>query len=96
LSPCGDSFLRISERYITSLTLAYMLTTAALSTYGQSGLDLYVSVYILEYFILTLLHSPFNPKAQKIIDITGYVLFVIFMIIVALKVLEILVGAKFL
>jgi membrane-associated protease RseP (regulator of RpoE activity) len=71
-----------------------MLTTAAFSMYGQSGLDLYVSLYILEYFVLTLLHSPFNPRAQKIIDITGYILFVVFMIIVALKVLEILVGAK--
>jgi TRAP-type mannitol/chloroaromatic compound transport system permease small subunit len=88
--------LRISERYIISLTLAYMLTTAAFSLYGQSSLDLYVSVYILEYFILTLLHSPFNPRAQKVIDITGYVLFVIFMVIVVLKVLEILFGARFL
>ena len=88
--------MRISERYIISLTLAYMLTTAAFSLYGQSSLDLYVSVYILEYFILTLLHSPFNPRAQKIIDITGYVLFVIFMIIVALKVLEILTGVRLL
>lgn len=73
-----------------------MLTTATLSTYGPSGLDLYVSLYILEYFILTLLHSPFNPRAQKTIDITGYVLFVTFMIIVALKVLEIFIGVRLL
>jgi hypothetical protein len=71
-----------------------MLTTVALSTYGPSGLDLYVSLYILEYFILTLLHSPFNPRARKIIDLTGYVLFAIFMVIVALKVLEITIGVK--
>ena len=88
--------MRISERYIISLTLAYMLTTVTFSMYGQSGLDLYVSLYILEYFILTLLHSPFNPRAQKIIDITGYALFVVFMIIVAVKVFEILVGVKLL
>lgn len=69
-----------------------MLTTVALSTYGPSGLDLYASLYILEYFVLTLLHSPFNPRGQKIIDITGYVLFAIFMVIVALKVLGILIG----
>ena len=69
-----------------------MLTTVALSTYGPSSLDLYVSLYILEYLILTLLHSPFNPRAQKIIDVTGYVLFAIFLIIVALKVLEIVIG----
>jgi len=69
-----------------------MLTTVALSAYGPSGLDLYVSLYIVEYFILTLLHSPFNPRAQKIISITSYVLFAVFLIIVALKVLEILIG----
>jgi len=84
--------LRVSERYIISLTFAYMLTTVALSAYGPSGLDLYVSLYIVEYFILTLLHSPFNPRAQKIISITSYVLFAVFLIIVALKVLEILIG----
>jgi membrane-associated protease RseP (regulator of RpoE activity) len=71
-----------------------MLTTAVFSVYGENRLDLYVSVYILEYFILTLLHSPFNPRTQKIIDITGYVLFAIFIIIVTLKVLEILVGVR--
>jgi hypothetical protein len=73
-----------------------MLTTVTLSTYGPSGLDLYVSLYILEYFILTLLHSPFNPRARKIIDVTGYVLFATFLIIVALKVLEILIGVRIL
>lgn len=73
-----------------------MLTTVALSTYGPSGLDLYVSLYILEYFILTLLHSPFNSRTQKIIDSTGYVLFATFLTIVALKVLEILIGVRLL
>lgn len=86
--------LRVSERYLISLTLAYMLTTVIFSALGESHLDLYTSLYILEYFILTLLHSPFNPKAQKIIDITGYALFAVFMIIVTMKVLEILYGAR--
>lgn len=71
-----------------------MLTTVALSTYGPSGLDFYASLYILEYFILTLLHSPFNSRAQKSIDITGYVLFAIFVVIAALKVLEIIIGVE--
>ena len=73
-----------------------MLTTVTFSMYSQSGLDLYVSLYILEYFILTLLHSPFNPRAQKTIDITGYILFATFLIIVALKVLEMLIGVRLL
>ncbi|MCW4018903.1 MAG: hypothetical protein NWF00_09545 [Candidatus Bathyarchaeota archaeon] len=78
------------------MTAAYAFTTFALSFYTTSGLDLYVSLFIVEYFILTLLHSPFNPKAQKAINIVGYGLFGVFVVIVALKVLEILVGASFL
>lgn len=88
--------MRISERYVILLTLAYMLTTATLSAYSEKRLDLYVSLYIVEYFILTLLHSPLNPKAKKIIDITGYALFTVFIIIVAMKVIEILYGARLL
>jgi hypothetical protein len=92
----GAESLKVSERYIFSLTIAYAFTTFALSFYAASGLDLYVSLYIVEFFILTLLHSPFNPKAQKAVNLIGYALFGVFTVIVALKVLEILVGASFL
>jgi hypothetical protein len=91
----GEKFLKISERYIISLTTTYALTTFALSFYTASGLDLFVSLYIVEYFILTLLHSPFNPKAQKTVNIIGYALFAVFIVIVVLKVLQILVGVSF-
>ena len=91
----GEKFLKISERYIISLTTTYALTTFALSFYTASELDLFVSLYIVEYFILTLLHSPFNPKAQKTVNIIGYALFAVFIVIVTLKVLEILVGVSF-
>jgi hypothetical protein len=50
----------------------------------------------VEYFILTLLHSPFNSRVQRPINVIGYGLFGLFIVIVALKVLEILVGASFL
>jgi hypothetical protein len=73
-----------------------MFTTVSLSFYGGSSLDLYVSLYIVEYFILTLLHSPFKPRAQKMVNFLSYGLFAVFIVIVALKVLEILVGSTFL
>jgi hypothetical protein len=92
----GAKSLKVIERYIISLTLTYAFTTFALSFYTASALDLYISLYIVEYFILTLLHSPFTTKTQKTINLIGYTLFAVFIIIVALKVLEILVGASFL
>jgi hypothetical protein len=78
------------------LTIAYAFTTFALAFYPASGLDLYISLYIVEYFVLTLLHSPFNQKTQKTINIIGYGLFAVFIVIVVSKVLQIMVGASFL
>lgn len=66
-----------------------------LSFFSASTLDLYISVFIVEYFILTLLHSPMNPKTQRVTNFLGYGLFGVFLFIVAFKVLEIL-GASFL
>jgi len=86
--------LRVPERYLLSLTVTYSLTTVLLSFYTASTLDLYVSVYIVEYFILTLLNSPLKQQTQKVTNGVGYVLFAVFIFIVALKVLEIL-GASF-
>jgi len=90
----GAKFLKIGERYIFSLSITFALTTFTLSFYTASGLDLFVSIYIVEFFILTLVHSPFNQKAQRTINLIGYSLFGIFIIIVALKVLQILAGVS--
>ncbi len=66
-----------------------------LSLNAASTLDLYVSVYIVEYFILTLLHSPLNSETQKVTNLVGYGLFGVFALIVGLKVIDIL-GASLL
>lgn len=84
--------MRIHERYLFSLSITYALTTTILAFYAQSTIDLYLSVFIVEYFILTLLNSPLKPKTQKITNIIGYVLFALFIVIVAFKVLQILGG----
>jgi len=86
--------LRVSDRYLMSLTFAYMLTTVSLSAYGENRLDLYVSLYILEYFLLTLAHLPFNPRTRKILNAIGCLLFIAFIIIIGSKVIEILSGAS--
>jgi hypothetical protein len=87
--------VRTPERYVLSLAVTYAITNLVLAVYN-TGLDLYVSVFIVEYFILTLLNSPLYPKVQKITDLFGYALFGVFIVIVALKVLDILGGASLL
>jgi len=84
--------VRIHERYLFSLTITYSLTTTVLAFYAQSAIDLYLSVFIVEYFILTLLNSPLKPKTQRVTNPIGYVLFALFIVIVAFKVLQILGG----
>jgi len=73
-----------------------MLTTVILSASGENRLDLYFSIYLIECLILTLLFGYFNPKARRGLNVIGYVLFIGFMFIVAVKVVEILVGVKLL
>ena len=89
----GAELLRITERYILSVAVAFSFTTFVLSFFVASGLDLYVSLYIVEFFIITLLHSPLNVKTQRIVNFMGYGLFGVFVVIVVLKVLEILAGS---
>jgi hypothetical protein len=82
--------VRTQERYLLSLTVTFAVTNSALAFYDKAGLDLYVSFFIVEYFALTLLHSPLHPKTQKITGSLNYVLFSIFLLIVALKIFGIL------
>ena len=88
--------MRLSERYLFSMAVAFSLTTTILLAFNEDRLDLYLSVYIIEYFIITLLHSPMKPKTARMLDATGYVLFAVFAVIVAMKVWEILFGVGFL
>jgi hypothetical protein len=81
--------MRIQDRYILSLAATYTATNFIFSFYATT-LDLYASVFIVEYFIVTLLHSPLNPKTQKITNRLSYILFSVFLVIVTLKVLQIL------
>lgn len=85
--------MRLADRYILLMAVTYAFTTFCLSFYAASGLDLYVSLYIVEFLALTpILYSPSNGKTQKIINFTSYGLFAVFIVIVALRVLQVLVG----
>ncbi len=77
------------------MAIAFTVTTVVLSFYEGTGLAEYVSVYIIEYFIVTLLYSPLNAKAQKTIGIFGTVLSAVFVLIVVVKVVQIMIGADF-
>jgi hypothetical protein len=70
------------------LTLSFLIFTSvvAMSALGQSTLDVYISLFVISYFATSAIFSP-----RKItFDLLGLSLFIVFAIIVALRVMSIL------
>ena len=86
--------MRRHERYVLTLSVVFSLIIILVTAYGPSPLDLYVSLLILGYFVITALHSPMNARAERILNWLSAVLFAVFMLIVANKVVEILLGVR--
>lgn len=85
--------MTLYNRYLVILAALFFLSTTILAAYGQDRLDAYFTVYVIEYLITTLLFVYLDPRARRLLDDAGYVLFGGFMLIVILKVVEILRGS---
>ena len=66
-----------------------VITVPSMAALGANTLDVYISMFTLEYFVCT---TVFRPR-RRTIDFVAVALFVVFSIIVGLKVWEILIGA---
>jgi hypothetical protein len=80
------------NRYLLTLAALFALSTAILAGYGQEKLDAYFTLFVIEYLVVTLLFAYLHPRARRLLDGLGYVLFGGFLVIVILKVIEILRG----
>ena len=85
--------MTLYNRYLLTLTFLFGLTSTILAAYNQSKLDAYLTVYVVEYLIATLLFIYINPKARRLLDALGYILFGGVLAIVIARVIEILKGA---
>lgn len=76
------------KEYVFILCLAFMffLTVPVFAALGEVRLDVYFSMFTLEYFIA---YALFRPR-RRFRDLIGPALFIIFIYIVALRVLEVL------
>ena len=83
--------MRIYNRYLTTLALLFTAATVLLASYGQQALDLYFSIYLIEYLAATLVFAYLSPGTRHLLNLLGLILFVGFLGIVAIKVVEILV-----
>jgi hypothetical protein len=57
--------VKVYNRYILSVALLLLLTTVILVGTGQSSLDIYYTVYVLEALVITELYAYFNNKARR-------------------------------
>lgn len=79
-------FVNKQKLYILILGALMLSTVVILSAIGESRLDVYVSLFTVEYFACTALFQP----RRKYFDVVGGGLFIVFCYIVAAKIWEII------
>ena len=84
--------MRIYNRYVIALALASGLINTLLAFSGQNNLEIYFTVNVLAYLVITLLYVYLNPRARRALNTIAVVLFAGFMVIVAFNVIGIIVG----
>lgn len=82
---------RCVQRFLVFYAVSMAVATTALIALGESRLDVYVSIYILEYYVFRALTLP-EPVAKVLrgLVITDAAYFIVFAVIVAYRVAEIL------
>ena len=84
--------MRIYNKYILSLAVSACLINTILAFSGQDDLAIYFITNIVVYLVITLLYAYLNPRARRALNTIGAVSFAGFMVVVALKVIEIWAG----
>ena len=79
----------MNRNHLFNLLLALLITVTVpfLSALGENRVDAYVSLFILEYFVLS---SILRPRRIMGRDYLAAILFIIFMVIVAYRVMQVL------
>ena len=82
--------MRIYNLYVVILALVLCAINILLAVFGQDSLEIYFIANIIAYLVISLLYVHLNPRARSILGTMSRVLFGGFMVIVALKVIEVL------
>ncbi len=76
--------------FIISLATAIASISTILIVLGELRLDVYISLYILAYYVLRALFSPFPRAVDRRLRVSDVLFFIIFSVIVAYRVLLII------
>ncbi len=80
--------MRVFTRYLIFLAVLECLLNLVLMSAGVGDIDIYIISNILVYLIVTLVFTRLRPSARQPLQIYGIVLFFVFVLVTALKVLE--------
>nr|MDO8044964.1 hypothetical protein [Candidatus Baldrarchaeota archaeon] len=81
--------MKKEKLFLITYALLMMITVPALAALNENRLDVYISLFILEYFVA---NSIFRPKYRIKYDPIAIILLTVFFYIVANRVLQILSG----
>lgn len=82
---------RALNRFQTYYSISVAIATTILILLGETRIDVYLSIYILEYYICrALITSGSIGEGAKLLKLLDYIFFIVFIIIVSIRVLEIL------
>jgi len=82
--------LRIYNKLIISLVIAFSFINILLAFGGQNDISVYFIVNAIAYLIITLVYVYLNPRARAALNVLSAIIFTGFMVIVTLNVMEIL------
>ena len=82
--------MRIFNRLIITLAIVFGLVNALLAFLGQNDISVYFVLDAVGFLVITLLYVYLNPRARGALNPVSGVVFTGFLVVVALKVIEIL------
>ncbi|MFC1951166.1 hypothetical protein ACFLXN_02000 [Chloroflexota bacterium] len=88
--------MTLYNRYIFIMALIFGITALVFAISAVANLGLCITVYVIESLILTELFIYLNPKAKRNLSRVNIFLFALFLLLVAAKVAEILLGIRLL
>ena len=80
--------MKIYNRYIISVAITLLMTTVLLVAAGQTSLDTYYSIYVIEALIITEMYVYFNKKSRRALHVVSTVLFGGFIIVLCFQVIK--------
>ena len=82
--------MRLYNRYIITIAILFILSTAILVASGINTLGIYYVIYIVEAFIVTELYRRFIPRARHGLNVVSIILLCGFVPVVILNFIKLL------